>query len=223
MSEAVTLVRDALSDRVYDILRGRIINGGLVPGSRLNMDAMAREMGVSQTPIREAVNRLASERLVRVEVYRGALVAPLLTTDQLEDLMRARLVVEVAAVRSPKAELVSSDELEGLIAHMDRLARRGRLDIRAFNEADARFHRLLVAMGGNEFLLQAFDDLKVHTQIARHFQGRSIGEAREANREHRRINAALRKADADQLAAELDRHIFGVLDRLGRSARGGPS
>lgn len=215
MIEAVGVDRDALSDRVYDVLRTRIINGGLAPGSRLNMDALAREMKVSQTPIREAVSRLASERLVRVEAYRGALIAPLLTGEQLEDLMRARLVVEVAAVTSPKARLVASVELDDLIKDMDRLARSRRLDVRAFNEADARFHRLLVMMGENEFLLQAFDDLRVHAQIARHFQGRSAGEARQANQDHKKINAALRGGDIGALAAELDRHVLGVLDRLG--------
>lgn len=214
MTEAAPLIRDALSDRVYDILRGRVINGDLAPGSRLNMDAVAREMRVSQTPIREAVNRLASERLVRIEPYRGVLVAPLLTRDQLEDLMRARLVVEVAAVRSPKAQLVPTDALGQLIAHMDSLAAAPELDIGAFNEADAEFHRLLVAKGENQFLLQAFDDLQVHTQIARHFQGRSVDEARRANREHRKINAALRKGDVAGLASALEGHVTGVLNRL---------
>jgi DNA-binding GntR family transcriptional regulator len=223
MTEAAPLVRDALSDRVYDNLRTRVINGELVPGSRLNMDAIAREMRVSQTPIREAVNRLASERLVRIEPYRGVQIAPLLTPGQLEDLMRARLVVEVGAVQSPKALLVPANELERLIREMDRLAAAAQLDIQAFNEADARFHRLLVSQGDNEFLLQAFDDLQVHTQIARHFQGRSVAEARRANREHRKINAALRRGDVAGLAGALEGHVTGVLRRLTGGRGGGRS
>lgn len=219
MNEAVAFSRHALSDRVYDLLRSRVINGEIEPGTRLNMDALAQEMRVSQTPIREAVNRLASERLVRAEAYRGVLVAPLLTDSQLEDLMRARLAIEVAAVRSPKAQLANVAELDELISTMDRLVRHRELDIRAFNEADARFHVLLVGMGGNEFLLQAYEDLKVHAQIARHFQGRSVAEARAANREHRKIKAALRRGDVGALAEELEGHVSGVLSRL--SAPGG--
>lgn len=75
-AKVIGLRRDALADQVYELLRSRIIGCELAPSTRLNMDALARELQVSQTPIREAINRLASERLVTVEAFRGVLVAP---------------------------------------------------------------------------------------------------------------------------------------------------
>ncbi|MGH3516868.1 MAG: GntR family transcriptional regulator [Haloechinothrix sp.] len=211
--------RDGLVDRVYDVLRSRIIFCELEPGAKLNMDALSREMRVSQTPIREAINRLASERLVLIEPYRGVRVAPLLSEAQLNDLMRARLVIEVGAARSADIAVPEAAATE-LVSRMDELARADALDVRAFNEADAAFHRTLVAAAGNEFLLQAFDDLKAHVQIARHFLRRSSGEAREANLEHRRILAAVRKEDRVRLQQELTAHVEGVLTRLARPTQG---
>lgn len=223
----VGLRRDALADQVYELLRSRIINCELAPATRLNMDALARELQVSQTPIREAVNRLASERLVNVEAYRAVVVAALLSDAQLEQLMQARLVIELGSLRTDAPRdpargpsQTGLDALSNLVAEMDALVTGAKLDIRRFNEADARFHRLLVAAGGNEFLLQAYDDLKAHVLIARHFQGRSISEARQANEEHRRMLAACEEGDVEALAAETEQHVRRVLHRLAGTEAG---
>ena len=97
---------------------------------------------------------------------------------------------------------------------MDDLTRAETLDVKAFNAADAAFHRVSVGSSGNRFFLQAFDSLHTHVQIARHYQGRPVAEARHANDEHRRLLAALVDGDSEGAGSEARRHLEGVLARL---------
>lgn len=208
--------RSALTDRVYELLKARIIDLDLAPGARLNADRLGTELDVSPTPVREALNRLAAEGIVTVAPYRGFRVSALLDREDLVRLLRARQVLECAAVE--QTALVREDsalqELAALVQSMDELVTGRSLDVKAFNAADAAFHRLTVGASGNRFLVQALDALHVHVQIARHYQGRSVVEARRANKEHRLLLAALVAGDGTAASARARAHIDAVLTRL---------
>lgn len=210
------LSQDALTDRVYAILRARIMDLDLEPGSRLNIDQLARELSVSPTPIRESLNRLASERLVQAEPYRGFRVERLLDHEEIRDLFEARTVIEAGAVSTSVDRLTPEDHerLTALVEELDALAGADDFDVDAFNAADASLHRITVAGSGNSFLLQTWEDLKVHAQIARNFQGRSAAEAARANAEHRELLAALVARDVDGARMQVTRHIHAVYSRL---------
>jgi len=206
----------ALTDRVYEKLRSRIIDLQLAPGKRLNVGRLKEELGVSHTPIREALNRLVSERLVTVAPYRGFTVAPLLDADGVAQLLDARLVIEKGAIERAVTAIAPEQlaELNRVTAELDELAGEQILDVAAFNALDAKFHRLTIAASGNPFLLNAFDDLRVHIQLARYYRGRSVGDARQAQAEHRRLFAALSDRDADAALQAVVDHMHGVYDRL---------
>ncbi|GAA3159964.1 FCD domain-containing protein [Blastococcus jejuensis] len=208
--------RTALTDRVYELLRNRIIDLVLEPGARLNADKLAADMDVSPTPVREALNRLAAEGLVTAAPYRGFRVSPLLSRSDLAQLLRARQVIECAAVEqaASKRGKLELQELSALVARMDELTRAKPLDVKAFNSADAAFHRLAVGASGNRFLLQALESLHVHIQLARHYQGRSVTEAKRANAEHRVLVQALTDGDGAGACQAARDHLDGVLDRL---------
>ncbi|MQA03932.1 MAG: FCD domain-containing protein [Streptosporangiales bacterium] len=214
--QATPLSRDALADRVYGLLRSRIIDLQLPPGERLNIDRLAQDVGVSHTPLREALNRLASERLVSAEPYRGFTVTPLLDETGLRQLLDGREVIECGALERAADQITAAEltELDAITGQLDELAAADELDVREFNELDARFHRLTVAACRNPFLLDAYDDLKVHAQLARLYQGRSVVQARRANDEHRRFLEALRGGDVAGLLAAARDHINGVYRRL---------
>lgn len=213
---ADALQRSALTDRVYELLKTRIIDLVLEPGARLNADRLATEFGVSPTPVREALNRLAAEGMITVTPYRGFRVSALLSRADLALLLRARVVVESAAVEqaATRRDQLVLQELAALVTRMDELTVSSGVDVKAFNAADAAFHRLTVGASGNPFLLQAIDALHVHVQIARHYQGRSVAEARRANEEHRELLAALVASDARRASEAARRHVEGVLSRL---------
>lgn len=208
--------RSALTDRVYLLLRTRIIDLVLEPDARLNADRLAADMDVSPTPVREALNRLSAEGLVTVAPYRGFRVSPLLSRPDLAQLLRARQVIECAAVEQAASERdkLVLQELSALVLRMDELTRATPLDVKAFNTADASFHRLAVAASGNRFLLQALESLHVHIQLARHYQGRSAAEARQANEEHRLLMEAIADGDGERACRAAREHIDGVLTRL---------
>jgi len=91
--------KNVLADSIYDQLKARIMDLVFQPGSRLNIDALAGELNVSPTPIREALARLAAERLVTFEAFKGYSVNQPLTPRQVADLMHVRRLIETDAIR----------------------------------------------------------------------------------------------------------------------------
>lgn len=209
-------MRNAMSDRVYSRLRARVIDLELEPGYRLQIERLSKEFGVSPTPIREALNRLSAEGLVTAEAYRGFRVAALLDGEHLTQLLKAREVIERAGASGTAASR-NPTIVEGLkerVSYMDELVSAPELDIRSFNAADASFHRLTIEGSGNPFLIEAFDSLHAHVQIARHFKGRSTIEASHSNEEHKRILEAIEQGSEFEVQALVGAHVDGVLARL---------
>lgn len=205
-----------MTDRVYNLLRGQIIDLDLEPGTRLQIEGLSAGFDVSPTPVREALNRLTAEGLVTQEPYRGFRVSDLLDPVELAQLLHARELIESAAVvlTARTRDDVVLRELERLVRHMDELASADSLDLKEFNAADAEFHKLTVSASGNRFLLEALEALHVHVQIARHYHGRSPAEARRSNEDHRRLLAAIEGGDSAEAVSQVSIHIFRVLDRL---------
>lgn len=208
--------RDALTDRSYELLRDQIIDGRLAPDERLQIDRLSRELGVSHTPIREALNRLASDRLVNLEPYKGFRVAALLDAASLRLLFEARRVIELGALRDSveRAEEQDRHTLVQIFDKLEGLASAAELDIVSFNEMDAAFHRLTVVASRNVYLLNAYDDLHIHVQIARCYRGRPITDSRQAQAEHRAILEAFLAGDRDALLEAASAHITSVCERL---------
>lgn len=166
--------------------------------------------------MREALNRLAAEGLVVQEAYRGFRVSQLLDPVELVQLQAAREAIEVAAVEKISMPRVveALPKLNALVEEMGNLGAESKLNIKAFNAADAEFHRLTVAAANNRFLLEAFDALHVHVQIARHYQGKSVEEAILSNDEHRQIANLLGEGERLRASRVVRQHIRGVADRL---------
>lgn len=217
--EEPILSRDALTDQVYARLRAQIMNLRLEPGRRLNIDQLSRELRVSATPIREALNRLASERVVQTEPFRGFRVERLLNRDEIRDLFDARAVIEIGAISTSVERLGTDDHdrLAALVEETQTIAGADDFDFAAFNAADEIFHRIIVAGSGNSFLLQAWEGLNVHAQIARNFEGTSSTDAALADAEHCQILAALVARDVDATRIHATRHIHRVCSRLNDS------
>jgi DNA-binding GntR family transcriptional regulator len=210
------LSRTVLSDAVYSEIRDRIINLQLAPGESLSIDGLREELGVSSTPIREALNRLSAENLVRFEPFKGFTVEPLLSYAQLTQLHEVRALIEIHAIRASGDRLRDqrADALDQKIDAMERLLESEPFDVAAFNIADEEFHLQLVTAAENPVLERAYCNLNVHVQIARLFNRRGKDMGLTANAEHRKIVAALRAGAIEQAATHAARHIDAVADRL---------
>jgi DNA-binding GntR family transcriptional regulator len=138
-------------DQVHAELLERIVAGELPPGSRLRQEALADELGVSRTPLREALARLVSEGLVEFVPNRGATVASRDFTD-MENAWRARLVIEPGAARlaAERREPAAIERMEQTVVRQRSVAD----DVTASFALNREFHLTLVAASGNTHLLQ---------------------------------------------------------------------
>jgi DNA-binding GntR family transcriptional regulator len=202
--------RTVLSTPVYETLKERIMDQALPPGSRLNIDALALSLGVSQTPIREALVRLAAERLIAFVPYKGYSVTPLPTHRQIADMMHVRQLLEQEAARLAAARCTAADlrHMERELKRMEALHPTPRFrDFRTYTHHDRCFHEALAAASDNAVLLEAFRGLNVHVQLARFVH--DIGEVdyRENMVEHREIFDGITARDGERAAAALALHI----------------
>ena len=107
MSErpARKVTRTTLAEQAYEIIKGRILDRDLPPGARLNIDALVRDLGVSSSPLQEALAKLQAERLVVFELYSGYSVAPEPSLSYLRDLVDCRILQEgrgTGSIRRPR-------------------------------------------------------------------------------------------------------------------------
>ena len=137
-------------DQSYEAIRAQILSGSLRRGERIHQEDLAEGLGVSRTPVREALRRLAAEGLVEMRPNRGARVADARQCD-MHAAYQARLVIEPGAAR-----LAASEPAPGPLARMrGALAaqRRAIPDVARSFEANREFHLALVQASGNEFLI----------------------------------------------------------------------
>lgn len=213
-----TASRTVLAEPVYEALKGRIMDQKLRPGARINIDGLAAEMGVSQTPIREALKQLATERLATASPFRGYSVVPLPTQRQLAELMHVRRLLEVEAGRQAvvRATLADLRRLERELEAMAKLTPGPTFrDFRPFSQHDRAFHEHLITAADNQVLLEVYRSLNVHVQTGRLYYNRGEVDYAEALVEHRGIYEALRNRDVDVLTAAIVTHIDGAERRLG--------
>jgi len=191
------------ADAVYRALRHGIVHGALAPGERLRSDALATELNVSRTPVREALRKLEAEGLV---AHAGSrLVVRAFTEQDLTELFYVREALEGMAARlaAENATPAEIDAIRELLEDMD--AVRQRKDVGVFRRLTAEFHQLVCRASHNDRLLQLSQSLLDHV---RQFPTSTLyreGRLAEALNEHRKLLAAIEARDgesAERLARE---------------------
>jgi DNA-binding GntR family transcriptional regulator len=201
---------------VYDGIYHRLMSLEIAPGARIPIDVLSRDLGVSQTPVREALSRLEREGLVCKEHLVGYSAAPQWTRKQFEDLYAFRLLVEPEAARLAVINMTPAAlaELETSAADMghgeapvDRNTRYSR-----FARADAQFHDAILKIAGNEIIRSTLSNQHVHLHIFRlMFHTRVTQEALE---EHENLLAAFRSGEPQAAHDAMRTHIERSRDRL---------
>jgi DNA-binding GntR family transcriptional regulator len=201
----------------YAALKEAIVTGELAPGAPLVIQHVARELGVSEIPVREAVRRLQVEGLVAVSPYAGATVAPVRRRD-LRETLEARAALEALAARLALAEVgpADLDELEACIAAMDGCASAG--DMTEFSRQNRRFHQGLYRRCPNRRLLELCTSLMEASDRARAVFQRNPSLAPRSNAEHRRILQAVRARDPDRVEALVRAHQWRVAEAFAGEA-----
>lgn len=205
-----------LADAVYERLWKRIVNLEFAPGTRLSDETLARELGVSRTPIREALYRLSQVGLVQVNARRGFFVTTLERNDVIE-LFDIRIALELFVVQSAVARLQPGD-LEPLrarqIAAVENATSMEPADIEEFVRSDLMLHDLLAARAGNIRLRQAITDVKGQLSLVQLRLAQIPEHKFRAIEEHTLIIDALESGDAGAVSATMESHLLGVKHRV---------
>lgn len=193
-----------LREIVFESLREAIINGTLKPGERLMEIQLAEEMGVSRTPVREAIRKLELEGFVVMVPRKGAYVAGISIKD-IADVFEVRAALESLAA-GLAAERITDDELEALERSLVKVAESTEADdLNSLISADTDFHDILYRASRNERLVQIVSNLREQIQRFRMASLSHPGRMRIALEEHRKIVEAISERNvelAQQLARE---------------------
>jgi DNA-binding GntR family transcriptional regulator len=216
MTKNIQLPKQGLADRVYDELRQMVMLERIAPGERLVIDRLALRLGVSHTPLREAVARLEAEGLVK-KVGSTYVTAAALDPVGFLQLWEARLILEPAAAELA-ALRAGDDILAGVVAALERSGIQAQEsmedDPQEFVRTDAGFHALIVNGADNPFLAEQLLRLHAHEHLLRLY-GPAGAPARAATQaEHQAIADALRERDGLAAAEAMRTHLEHARARL---------
>lgn len=215
------IIQQALYLEVADRLRGMIDAHALMPGAWIDETTLATQLGISRTPLREALKVLAAEGLVRLEPRRGCFVNELSERDldeifPLMALLEGRCAYEAA--RNATAQ--DLEALEGLHAELARHAGAG--DIDAYYETNFQIHEAIQRLAGNRWLSGLISDLRKVLRLSRHKSLKLPGRINESCAEHLSIFSALKAHDPEGAEALMKTHLLRqrvALTALDRSAQ----
>lgn len=203
---------ELLSATVRRLVLDRIVRGHYRPGERIVEFKLAKELGLSQSPVREGLRELAAVGIITIHPRRGARVR-LPSAKELADVSVVRAEVDALAARlaAPRITDASLEALEALIEKM--LVQLDAGDFSGVTDADVRFHHLIAEASENHALQRAFDQL---APFARTFITLTLPgvDVRGIVQEHRPILAALRTRDAEAAAEAARRHQLSVSELL---------
>ncbi len=212
MSVADPLGKSVLADRVKEWLLEAILSGSFAPDSRIVETSVAKELGISQAPVREALRALEALGIVEIAPFRGARVRRLEAAELLEAYV-VRSTIEVLGARLAMSRLTDADiaELEAIGEQMQRAATDG--DGRALAVLDASLHERIIQLAGNRTLLRVWRSLEPLSRTFITLAGPGSDPEWSAAL-HDPILEAIRARDTDGVVRAIERHFEEVRDRL---------
>ena len=205
----------SLGSIAYEALLEGIFTGVLPAGAQVNIYGLAKQLQMSNTPVREALSRLAAERLVILSANRGYTVARLISAEEYDQLFEARRALELAALKSAR---VDASGVRRVAAILERLTADDSgpeyRQYRPFSRADREFHSAMVQMSRNGFLRHAWEQLHFHLHVGRLYAGSGVIDHEEACLEHQAIFAALQAGNLKLLVQRVGEHIRNAERRL---------
>ena len=226
---SISVEQDAASGpsrvaNAYDAIKEAILNNVFAPGHQGSEQEIALRLGMSRTPVHEALIRLQEEGLVRVLPKRGVIVCPL-TPDDMREVYEVIIALEGAAAallagRDKPARQEVSSLLDGFNADMKSAL--GRNDLEAWAKADNLFHRALIDECGNGRLARLANTIMDQSHRARIMTLRLRAKPDRSFKEHQGIASAIRRGDVEEAAASATRHrrraseeLLPLLNHLG--------
>jgi DNA-binding GntR family transcriptional regulator len=212
------IIQTGLTQTVYKLLRTKIANHDYAPGERLQLDTLATQLGVSRTPVRDALNQLAAEGLVEIRPRRGTFVAQV-DRQTVAELYQMRLMIDTS-VGKLLARQLTPQQIRTLARLLDRLAKLvdgdTYVDYGAYLERDRAFHSAIVRLLGNARLTALYEEINLPLWLVRAQQDAGAPrDARGSLAEHEAVLQALAARDPLAAAEAMAAHIESSLGKLG--------
>lgn len=192
----------SLSEEVADVLRERIVNCQLTPGTRLVERTLAENLGVSRVPVRDALNLLKGEGFVSQEPRRGVVVTRLSLKD-IEELFDVRLALDVLAARlaTQRADKDEIDQLKALLGHCTKAVRTK--DSELLRRSNRAFHDAITSMAHNGLLADMLEPLEGRL----HWLLNQNDDPLPLHREHKALYEAIAAGDPDEAGRVAIQHV----------------
>ncbi len=208
---------ELISDQTYESIRQLIIKCQLQPGLPFVEADVARRLGISRSPLREAVRQLEEEGFI--ETIEGRRRVALITAEKVLQLYEFRCVLEKFAANRSEG-LIPLKELNRITAKFDYLAAElDQRNVQPFNDADFEFHQLFIGRCGNPLIVSQLAKLESQLKRVMNYFGTRVGHTKLALQEHLEIAEAIRSPKPGALATAVERHILAVGRRVSEFVR----
>ncbi|WP_244489165.1 GntR family transcriptional regulator [Devosia sp. Root685] len=196
-----------LGDEVYNAVYAQLMSQKILPGSRISIDNLARELGVSQTPIREALSRLEAQGLIVKTHLIGFSAAPQVDRARFDQIYEMRLLLEPFVARKAATAIEASQLalLQRLAAEMRGEGGREVASYSEFAQLDGEFHDTIARACGNELMRETLANLHTHIHLFRLFP--HSGATTKANSEHADLLTALEAHDPAAAERAMRNHV----------------
>lgn len=220
MTRLEPLPRQRARDSVYDALRTAILTRSFAPGERLNVNDLAQQLGVSLTPVKDALTRLEAEALIEIRPRSGTFVTAV-SPEDVAETFELRCALECLAAEKALDQVAPAD-IERLRTLADAIAQG--TDDETHASRNIEFHKRIIALAGSRRLSDMYESLDAHIQIARIHLGRGDWKTRldSEHGEHLAIVAGFVARDRVALVEALRQHIMRAADSLVRDLRAAP-
>lgn len=205
------------SDYAYNLIKEKIFSWEYKPGQKLNVSKVSKEMKISPIPLREALSKLQSSKLVELIPNKGYQITNILDDTSMKSLAEFRLLIESSAIKT----IIRNNKVDCLpkLIEINEQIKQIKIggsykEILMFNNLDSMFHLLLVENSGNKFLIESYENLFCHLHIARFYYTRGSVDQFEAMGEHEKIIESIQTRDLEYALANINDHILGGLNRL---------
>jgi DNA-binding GntR family transcriptional regulator len=214
--------KQRMGDIVYQMIRQGILDQTFHPGDRLELEELARKLDVSVTPLKDAINRLATEGLVDVRARSGTFVSRISVQDLAETLELRGALESHAGIRA--AEIATDADIARLRELCEQMSKsiQNNQERLQHEEMNRRFHQTIVELSGNRKLIDLYNSLNAHITMARvHYASEAWrGRLPQETAEHSRILECLRRRDGAGTAQALREHIRNAAASLVKDVRG---
>ncbi|MGG0453806.1 GntR family transcriptional regulator [Priestia megaterium] len=209
--------RGETTEYVYNLLKEMIVQWRLSPGEKINISHLTREINISAIPLREALSRLHSEKLVILEPNKGYRVSDILDNDNMVKMLEARILMETHAVQNiiRNNHINVTEKMAQLTEQMSSMVIGSSYKkVLEFTHLDEQFHYTLLNAAGNPFLSEAYEGMHCHLHIARFYHVKGKVDQKQAPAEHMEIIEAIRTRDIYRAEMAIINHIQDSGHRL---------